>query len=358
MAPSLSVIIPTKNRPETMWRRLTRGQDLLWIFRNRGVLGTARWLRRAGPYYLWLHFTPAGRREWNFDRIHGVDTEGMVPRWKMGDVGPNLLHAVQYLPSKPKKFYSLLDSLPIDFKDFTFIDIGSGKGRTLLLAQRYGFRSIVGVEFVPELCETARKNLETCHCHAEVLCMDATKYEFPDGPLVIYMCNPFDAQLMRQMVRNMERSLAHSPRPVWIVYWNAFQSEAFLESPYFSLVDSKPHEFSIFSTRFLSPDSRPSARTYRECRRPRRATDSQPQRIAGGDGRSRWRKLITVIRRFAAAVDAGCISSVTRHRRGDSLNPVIGVVVQRDEALIRVLEVVPSPPVSLDGGCAYGWNMR
>lgn len=230
------------------WHRLTRGQDLLWILRNRGFLGTARWLRRVVPYHLWLHFTPAGRREWNFDRIHGVDTEGMVPRWKMGDVGPNLLHAVQYLPSKPKKFYALLDSLPIDFPDFTFIDIGSGKGRTLLLAQRYGFRRTIGVEFVPELCETARKNLEICRCPAEILCMDATQYDFPDGPLVIYMCNPFDAEPMRAMVKNLEHSLDRSPRPICVVYWNALQAEVFLESPFFSLVDFRSDEFAIFKS--------------------------------------------------------------------------------------------------------------
>lgn len=237
----------------SMWHRLTRGQDLRWIFRHRGLRGTVKWLRRAGPYHLWLHCTPAGRREWNFDRIHGVDTEGMVPRWKLGDVGPNLNHAVQYLPSKPKKFHALIDSLPINYPDFTFIDIGSGKGRTLLLAQRYGFRNSIGVEFSAELCETARRNLEICHCPAEILCMDATQYEFPDRPLVIYMCNPFDASLMRAMVNGLERSLARSPRPVFVVYWNAIHPEPFLESPLFFPVDSKPDEFSIFSTRIPRP---------------------------------------------------------------------------------------------------------
>ena len=214
------------------------------------MVGTTRWLRRAIPYHLWLHFTPSGRREWNFDRIHGVDTEGMVPRWEMGDVGPNLLHAVQYLPSKPKKFYALLDSLPINFVDFTFVDIGSGKGRTLLLAQRYHFHKTIGVEFVPELCETARKNLEICRCLAEIPCMDATQFDFPEGPLVVYMCNPFSAQPMRAMVKNLEHSLALSPRPVWVVYWNAIQSEAFLESPSFSLVDSRSDEYAIFKSHY------------------------------------------------------------------------------------------------------------
>ena len=59
---------------ENTWARLTRGHDLFWILSNNGFLGTLRWLRRSLPYYLWLHFTPAGHRERDFDKIHGVET--------------------------------------------------------------------------------------------------------------------------------------------------------------------------------------------------------------------------------------------------------------------------------------------
>ena len=229
-------------------RRLTRGQDVLWILKNHGVLGTARWLRRSVPYYLWLHLTPAGWRERDFDQIHGVQTEGMMKRWEMGDVGPNLRFAVQYLPTKPKTFYRLLDSLPINYSEFTFIDIGAGKGRALLMADRYSFHKIVGVEFVPKLCEVARKNCETCCCPAEVLCADATQYVLPDDPLVIYMCNPFSIEPMRKLVENLEQSLAANPRPVYIVYLNALHAQAFSESRYFSQVAYRREEFAIFTS--------------------------------------------------------------------------------------------------------------
>jgi SAM-dependent methyltransferase len=231
---------------QSAWQRLTRGQDLSWILKNHGVLGTARWLRRCIPYYLWLHFTPAGWRERDFDQIHGVQTEGIVPRWEMGDVGPNLRFAVQYLPTKPRIFYRLLDSLPIEYSEFTFIDIGAGKGRVLLMASRYPFRRIVGVEFVPKLCDIARKNLEICRCPAEIYCMDATQYVFPEDPLVIYMCNPFSIEPMRKLVLNLEQSLTAKPRPAYLVYWNALHPQAFAESPHFAQVDFRRDEFVIF----------------------------------------------------------------------------------------------------------------
>lgn len=45
----------------------------------------------------------------------------------------------------------ILDRLPLDFEEYTFIDLGSGKGRALLIASEYPFRAVVGVELSPKL---------------------------------------------------------------------------------------------------------------------------------------------------------------------------------------------------------------
>jgi Methyltransferase domain len=234
--------------PMSLWARFTRGQDISWVVRNHGFFGTVRWLRRSVSYHLWLHITPAGRRERDFDVIHGVETEGIVPRWEMGDVGPNLRHAVQYQPTKPRKFLFLLNSLNIQHSEYTFVDIGSGKGRTLLLARQYGFSRLVGVEFVSKLCEIARKNLATANCPSEILCMDATQYTFPNEPLVIYMFNPFGIKPMRELARNLELSLSQFPRDAYVIYWNALYPEVFAESSWFLTIAARRNEFAIFKS--------------------------------------------------------------------------------------------------------------
>lgn len=246
----------------SVWRQLTRDQDLLWIVRHHGVLGTARWLRRSAPYYLWLHLTPAGRRESAFDRIYGVETDGMVPRWEMGDLGPNLQYAVQYLPSRPRAFRRQIDSLPIDYSDFTFIDIGAGKGRVLLMASQYSFRRIVGVEFSPKLCEIARRNLKGCDCCAEVHCVDATQYAFPAEPLVVYMCNPFGVEPMAKVAQSLERSLAAKPRLVYVVYWNAFHPEPFARSDYFVQIAFRRNQSAVFRSRYGTERGETADRRY------------------------------------------------------------------------------------------------
>jgi predicted RNA methylase len=42
----------------------------------------------------------------------------------------------------------------------TFVDIGSGKGRALIIAAEYAFKRIIGVEYSPSLATICRRNLE------------------------------------------------------------------------------------------------------------------------------------------------------------------------------------------------------
>ena len=53
----------------------------------------------------------------------------------------------------------MMSSLKLDFQEFTFIDIGSGKGRVLMMAADYPFRRILGIELLPDLHRAAQENL-------------------------------------------------------------------------------------------------------------------------------------------------------------------------------------------------------
>lgn len=59
------------------------------------------------------------------------------------------------------RFRALMASLSAPVDELTFVDLGAGKGRAMLLASELPFRRIVGVEFSPELCDVARRNLRT-----------------------------------------------------------------------------------------------------------------------------------------------------------------------------------------------------
>ena len=127
----------------------------------------------------------------------------------------------EYQPTEPAAFHEMLDALQqrdqaSTFRDFTFLDLGSGKGRTLLMASDYPFRRIVGVELLPALHQIAQENLrlyknDAQKCFAlEAICGDANEFPFPDEPLVIYMFNPLPESGMRRVCANLEQSLRSS----------------------------------------------------------------------------------------------------------------------------------------------------
>jgi SAM-dependent methyltransferase len=112
----------------------------------------------------------------------------------------------------------------VGLQNFTFIDLGSGKGRVLLMASDYPFKRIIGVEFMPALHRAAQKNIsgfasdrQRCR-QIETLCMDARDFQFPSDPLVVYLFNPFSESTFALILENLRGSIEGSARPVYIAY--------------------------------------------------------------------------------------------------------------------------------------------
>lgn len=110
-----------------------------------------------------------------------------------------------YSPISVVVFSHAMSRLAIQPDKFTFIDLGSGKGRALILAGEYGFKRIIGVEFAPALCEIARHNLLITQTRAEVVCRSATEFVFPKEPIVIFMYSPFTSDILERVLRNVHR---------------------------------------------------------------------------------------------------------------------------------------------------------
>ena len=129
-----------------------------------------------------------------------------------------------YFASEPWLFEQILRAVPTDFSRFTFIDLGAGKGRALLMASQYPFRRIVGVEFMPDLCRAAQKNIagfssvhQRCR-RIEAICMDARDFQFLLEPLVVYLFNPFSEPTFALVLEKLRMSVEQAPRPVYIAY--------------------------------------------------------------------------------------------------------------------------------------------
>ena len=135
-------------------------------------------------------------------------------------IGPALEFATHYEPTPIAEAQRLLDEIPQPLEDTTFIDLGSGMGRVVLLAARRPFKAVVGVELSPTLHEVARDNFGRygggdLRCHdVRFVRADAAEYRFPRGDLAVYLYNPFRAQVFRAVLEH----LAAQRRDITLLY--------------------------------------------------------------------------------------------------------------------------------------------
>jgi SAM-dependent methyltransferase len=221
--------------------------------REKGVVGTSSLLARN----LWAFVresTPERRRQrygdMEYDWENRVNTTCGTVGWRARLLG--LFHS-PYQPTEPALFREMMASLPIEFDQFTFVDLGSGKGRTLLMASEYPFRRIVGVELIAELHRAAQQNIRdyrspTQRCaQIESMLADAREFELPKEPLVLYLFNPLPERALSEVLQRLEKSLAQAPRPVWVVYHNPLLETVLGASSYLEKARGTP-QYSVYRT--------------------------------------------------------------------------------------------------------------
>jgi SAM-dependent methyltransferase len=160
-----------------------------------------------------------------FDIEHDVDTGNLVEQHDL-DAGPNRIFAIHYEPTPVAQFRLMMAGIDVAHQEYTFIDFGSGKGRTLLLAAEYPFAAVLGVEFSQELHRIANANIEKCRrqlsgCRdVHSVCADAAVFPLPPGPLFLYFYHPFEKPVMESVVQNIRRDFVRNPRPIVVLYYN------------------------------------------------------------------------------------------------------------------------------------------
>jgi len=164
-------------------------------------------------------------RDASFDGEFATDTAGSVATVDLGITdAARREQAILYLPSPASVTRWMLDNAAIEHRQFSFVDLGSGKGRVLLVASEYPFQQVVGVEISAHLSAIARDNIARYRpsrrkCQdVRVANVDATAFEFPQTPLLVHLYHPFEPALTAAVLTRLEQALARAPRPVVIAY--------------------------------------------------------------------------------------------------------------------------------------------
>lgn len=148
-----------------------------------------------------------------------------IPEGPVGDVAS--AHYGRQYAYDPASWRVLSRSLRVASlcaKNFTFVDVGCGKGRVLLSALALPFERIIGIELSPALCRIAQQNITNVrfirrNCRAvEIICSNATHYRMPQAPTIVFFNNPFPLDVMRIVLMNIVNSYAEEMRPIFLIF--------------------------------------------------------------------------------------------------------------------------------------------
>lgn len=193
-----------------------------------------------GTVQTWPGFNMLYGKGWGllhpFDRLHHTDTSGYVASADLPSSPYDVTRKHVYGGSQPSIIRLTLATLP-PLESFTFIDLGCGKGRPLLVASEFPFRDLVGVELSPELAADARANADILkrrfpeRSPLRIEVADASTFPFPAGNLVVYLYNPFGEEVILKVVAGIEAAIAAERRSLYVVYYNPIYGHCFDASP-------------------------------------------------------------------------------------------------------------------------------
>jgi len=206
-------------------------------------LSTLYWNVRARLSHLSLARFLSVARSRFFDVRYGVETAGTVEIDELGIGEAAQQYARRYHASKIEIVRCLLSKLRIPRDEFTFIDVGCGKGLCLILAAEAGFRKAVGVEISPLLTKVGRRNVERYRkrtrsdCEFELHCLDAREFILPDEKALLYFYNPFDRSVVESVLSSIGASLRRKPLELFILYVVPSCAELFDAAEFLELVE-------------------------------------------------------------------------------------------------------------------------
>lgn len=195
-----------------------------------------------------------------FDRALGVDTSGVleIDEMEIASATAPPAETIRYEPVDPAWFEALLRTIE-DRREpgEIFIDIGSGKGRALLLAAQHGFSRCVGIEFDKQLHRTAEHNVAVTDQRFsdttfELHNINAFDYDFPALPTICFFNRPFTGAYLDDFIDKIEASLNAQPRAFILLYLHSIGESVLEEHSRWRLLnkgifESSRHPFAIFA---------------------------------------------------------------------------------------------------------------
>jgi len=225
-----------------MTQSITLQRKLAIALNNYRMFGLWQTTKDALVYLL-------DRRPDDFDQKYGVQTSENVEPWEaqIGDDAA-LANAIRYSPTLEVVMRHILSSVlqGEDARGFSFVDLGCGKGRTLVIASQFPFREVIGVEISRLHATHAEENVQRYLAHPRaaeapcrrlrVICDNAANLELPDSDILIYMYRPFVGEVFEAVAERLAQLRARSKRRIWIAFSCPHEDYMFARRPDFRML--------------------------------------------------------------------------------------------------------------------------
>jgi SAM-dependent methyltransferase len=160
-----------------------------------------------------------------------VETGGLIHGGELRSGHRHDMYNTAYYGMAPSRLRWVLeewlaDQTHRDIREYSFVDLGCGKGRAVMIASEYNFRQAIGVELHGGLAKIAEDNLAIWRtagknlCPVQIVCREATEFVFPAGPCLLYLFHPFTAPVVKRLIERIERAFAGRSGLLDVVYFN------------------------------------------------------------------------------------------------------------------------------------------
>lgn len=159
------------------------------------------------------------------DRQFGITTRNFVHQGKQG------MH--HYQGASYRVLNRIFSLKTVTAGPKSFVDIGCGLGRVLIVAQSKGYQPCVGIELNAQLAEAAIENCKVAKDNnaksIRIYNADAREYAYGQEPTLYFLFNPFDAAVLERCLHQIEKAKVMGNV---FVYMNPIHREVFLRCGY------------------------------------------------------------------------------------------------------------------------------
>jgi SAM-dependent methyltransferase len=148
--------------------------------------------------------------DYYWDLKYSISTRGLIQPYQFKSTSMSLVHSRAYQGCRYRDLQKSFKYLPNTWmpKDSKFIDLGSGKGRVLFMAKRFGINNSIGIELCSSLCEIAKTNLEIHNPQTQIINSDILEVDsslYGNDP-IFFLYNSFDSQILIELLYNLKQS--------------------------------------------------------------------------------------------------------------------------------------------------------